>query len=79
MEQKFKSLSLFEFQFRFPDDATCQAYLADLKWVSGYQCQKCGHKSIVVAKMPLTGNAPAAITWKRLRRAPCFIIASFLF
>jgi hypothetical protein len=44
MEQKFKSLSLFEFQSRFPDDATCKAYLADLKWASGYQCSKCGHK-----------------------------------
>jgi hypothetical protein len=50
MEQKFKSLSLFEFQSRFPDDATCKAYLADLKWAFGYHCQKCGHKKYCAGK-----------------------------
>jgi len=44
MEQKFKSLSLFEFQSRFPDDATCKAYLAELKRAAGYRCPKCSHK-----------------------------------
>jgi len=43
MEQRFKSLSLFEFQGRFPDEHSCVKYLADLKWSTGYSCKKCGH------------------------------------
>ena len=43
MEQRFKSLSLFEFQARFPDEGACVKYLADLKWPNGYSCDKCGH------------------------------------
>jgi tRNA(Ile2) C34 agmatinyltransferase TiaS len=45
MEQKFKSLSLFEFQERFPDDRSCYEYLANLKWSDGYQCKRCGHEN----------------------------------
>lgn len=44
MEKRFKSLSIFEFQERFPDDEACMAYLADLKWRSGYCCPQCGNK-----------------------------------
>src|SRR5215210_8172326 len=43
MEKRFKSLSLFEFQERFPNDDKCKEYLADLKWSKGYSCLKCGH------------------------------------
>jgi hypothetical protein len=43
MEKRFKSLSLFEFQTRFPDEDKCKAYLATLKWGNGYKCAKCGH------------------------------------
>ena len=43
MEKRFKSLSLFEFQTRFPDEDKCKAYLATLKWGNGYKCVKCGH------------------------------------
>jgi hypothetical protein len=43
MEARFKSLSLFEFQSRFPDNAKCREYLAQLKWEKGYSCSKCGH------------------------------------
>jgi len=43
MEQRFKSLSVFEFQARFPDQGACVKYLADLKWPNGYSCSKCGH------------------------------------
>jgi hypothetical protein len=43
MEQQFKSLSIFEFQERFPDEGSCDKYLADLKWFKGYRCGKCGH------------------------------------
>ena len=45
MEQRYKSLSLFEFQEKFPDVESCQSYLAELKWKEGYQCIKCGHKN----------------------------------
>jgi hypothetical protein len=44
MEAKFKSLSVFDFQERFPDDEKCYEYLAGLKWGSGYSCPKCGNK-----------------------------------
>jgi predicted RNA-binding Zn-ribbon protein involved in translation (DUF1610 family) len=43
MEKKFESLSIFEFQQRFPDDDACLSYLADLKWSNGFVCPKCGH------------------------------------
>jgi len=44
MEVKFKSLSIFEFQERFPDEDSCYQYLADLKWPNGYVCKKCGNE-----------------------------------
>lgn len=44
MEQKYKSLSLFEFQERFPDGASCLEYLAKQKWTNGYQCNRCNHE-----------------------------------
>lgn len=43
MEQRFKSLSLFEFQRRFPTKEDCLSYLAGLKWGDGFRCRKCGH------------------------------------
>jgi hypothetical protein len=43
MEAKFKSLSIFEFQKRFPDDSSCLKYLANEKWKDGYTCVHCGH------------------------------------
>lgn len=44
MEQKFKSMTIFDFQARFPDERSCMSYLADLKWHNGYVCPKCGNK-----------------------------------
>lgn len=43
MEQRFKSLSLFEFQERFSTKEDCLKYLSGLKWGEGYACAKCGH------------------------------------
>ena len=43
MEKRFKSLSLFEFQERFPDEESCVKYLASLKWGDDFRCRKCGH------------------------------------
>ena len=35
MEKKYESLTLFEFQEKFPDNDSCQEYLAELKWPKG--------------------------------------------
>lgn len=43
MEQRFKSLSLFEFQQKFRSAEDCKKYLAELKWSNGYKCRKCGY------------------------------------
>lgn len=43
MEQRFKSLTIFEFQERFPDEESCYKYLAELKWSEGFTCPECGH------------------------------------
>jgi predicted RNA-binding Zn-ribbon protein involved in translation (DUF1610 family) len=43
MEQKFKSLTIFEFQEKFKDDQSCMDYLVELKWSSGFICPECGN------------------------------------
>jgi len=43
MEQQFQSLTIFDFQARFPDDRACMLYLSELKWADGYRCPKCGN------------------------------------
>lgn len=55
MEKRFKSLSLFEFQTRFPDDVKCKEYLANLKWGKGYKCAKCGHEKLLFPLKNWTG------------------------
>lgn len=45
MEAKYKSLSIFEFQERFPDEDSCLQHLAVLKWRDGYACARCKHKN----------------------------------
>ena len=52
MEQRFKSLSLFEFQDRFKNSEDCLVYLSELKWQDGFVCRKCGHTHSCL------GNAP---------------------
>lgn len=54
MEKRFKSLSLFEFQQRFPDDQACMDYLAELKWPEGFICEKCKHTRYCKGKLPQT-------------------------
>lgn len=44
MEQRYKSLSIFEFNDRFPDNDACMDYLAQLKWPDGFVCERCGNK-----------------------------------
>jgi predicted RNA-binding Zn-ribbon protein involved in translation (DUF1610 family)/transposase-like protein len=43
MEKKFESLSIFEFEQKFPDDLSCLKYLVELKWSNGYVCPNCGN------------------------------------
>lgn len=43
MENKFRSLTIFEFQERFPDEDSCYQYLTELKWSTGFVCPNCGH------------------------------------
>jgi len=51
MEKRYKSLSLFDFQQQFPDDASCYDYLASLKWKDGYKCERCGHHHYCQGKL----------------------------
>lgn len=43
MEYRFKSMSLFDFQRRFPDEESCYEYLVREKWSKGFSCSQCGH------------------------------------
>lgn len=38
-----RSITLFEFQARFPDDDACERFLIDLRWPSGFRCPRCQH------------------------------------
>jgi len=50
MEKKFKSLTIFEFQQRFPDENACYEYLIELKWGNGFVCPNCGHTNYCKGK-----------------------------
>lgn len=52
MELRFKSLSVFEFQERFPDKDHCLSHLAEKKWDGGFKCRKCGHVNYCKGGMP---------------------------
>ncbi len=52
MEKRFESLSIFEFQERFPDDNSCFQYLSDKKWSAGFICPKCGNTKYCRAERP---------------------------
>jgi transposase-like protein len=47
---EFKGESLIKFTERFSDDLACNAYLADIKWIDGFICKKCGHKKFIKRK-----------------------------
>jgi hypothetical protein len=52
MEAKFKSLSIFEFQERFPDKDSCYRFLEEVKWGKGFKCLKCGYTKACKAHRP---------------------------
>jgi hypothetical protein len=43
-----KKVDFDEFSKMFPDKETCYKYVADLKWVNGYTCRKCGNTNFCV-------------------------------
>jgi hypothetical protein len=43
MEAKYQSLSIFEFQQKFPNEDACKQFLVEKKWSAGFTCGKCGH------------------------------------
>ena len=47
---KFSGQNIFDFMEQFPDEITCLAYLANIKWADKYVCPKCGHKKFTVRK-----------------------------
>ena len=54
MEKKYDSLTIFEFQEQFPDNGSCQNYLAEMKWPDGFKCEKCGHNRYCGGKLAHT-------------------------
>ena len=41
--ENFKGQSILNFIKELPDDDSCKAYLAKIKWQDGFRCVKCGH------------------------------------
>jgi hypothetical protein len=41
MERRFESLTIFEFQQKFPDEKSCLEHLVELKWKDGFKCPQC--------------------------------------
>ncbi len=47
---KFTGQNILNFMDQFPDDITCLAYLAKIKWSTDFVCSKCGHDRYTVRK-----------------------------
>jgi len=43
MENRIKSLTIFDFQKLFPNDDECYEYLLELKWGNGFVCPHSEH------------------------------------
>ncbi|HZJ20964.1 MAG TPA: hypothetical protein VFD35_11510 [Pricia sp.] len=43
MEQRFKSMSLFDFQGKLPHTHLCLSHLAKLKYGDGHNCPRSAH------------------------------------
>jgi len=50
---EFTGENILEFGKHFPDDKSCLAYLAELKWSKGFVCTNCGHEKHTVRKKNL--------------------------
>ena len=49
-----KELDRNSFKSRFGDKKACYEYLAELKWVNGYNCTKCKHDDFIKGKQPFS-------------------------
>ncbi|MBP2662056.1 MAG: hypothetical protein H6Q71_4 [Firmicutes bacterium] len=47
---KAEHLSLFEFQRKFTNEATCEEYMFHKRWPEGFVCPKCGHREYYYIK-----------------------------
>ncbi|TDB60414.1 transposase [Arundinibacter roseus] len=76
MEKRFKCLTLFEFQEKFPVDDSCKLYLANLKWSNGFSCSKCGHTKYRAGNGPhdCPGNINGQLKLKRILSCNNFLI-----
>jgi len=49
---KFIGVNSIKFNKHFDSDESCYQYLAEIKWVEGYACRKCGHTKFGKGKKP---------------------------
>jgi len=54
MEKRYESLTIFEFQEKFPDEHSCLLHLAEIKWANGYSCDRCSHTKYCKGNTELT-------------------------
>jgi len=73
MENKFRSLTIFEFHERFPDEDSCYAYLSELKWETGFVSPIADTKTIATVSVNTTGSVPVVIASLHQRAGRCFI------
>jgi len=45
-------LSFEEFSLKYPDQETCNKFLADIKWTKGFACIKCGNEAYKNGRAP---------------------------
>ncbi|WP_345953255.1 7TM diverse intracellular signaling domain-containing protein [Mucilaginibacter sp. PAMB04168] len=45
-------LSFEEFSSKYPDQETCNKFLADIKWANGFACKKCSHDAYKHGRAP---------------------------
>ena len=57
MEKKYESLTLFEFQKKFPDNDSCQNFLAEMKWPDGFKCERCQNTKFAEGNYSIPVNA----------------------
>ncbi len=43
MPKQYESMSFFDFQKRYPDEAACEQKLYSFRWPHGFEWPKCGH------------------------------------
>lgn len=48
----FRGVNSIKFNQRFKDDNDCLAYLAEIKWLDGYSCLRCGNNKFGNGKNP---------------------------